>query len=403
MKRLLSTVMAMALLLTGCAAKEGTSSPAPESPQDTVTNFESIRAVWIPMVQYETWMTDKTEADFQATVQTAFANCKEFGINTVFVHVRAFGDAYYDSRLYPRGSYQTGDYDALGIMVKEAHAKGLSIHAWINPMRCQLVEDMPSIDTAYTVRQWTDDPEKNGTFVVDVDGRYWLDPAYEEVRGLVTSGVKEILEGYDVDGIHIDDYFYPTQEEFFDEQAFRESGEKSLEDFRRENCTKMVKSLYDTVKAYDENCIFSISPQGNIDNDYNKLYADVYTWAGEPGYCDWMIPQIYFGFQNDTCPFEETLQTWQSFTDEAALIPGLAVYKIGNEDKFAGSGSQEWIENDDVISSETQIILDSDSCAGVVFYNYASLFTPEDAVKELVDAERERVAAIIAQHSADKS
>ena len=395
---LLSAILLMSL--TGCDNTENrhywqpdnshimpfldTDEPMDEQP-------ETIHAVWIPVMQYADWMTGKSENDFKTAVSEAFENCRKLGINTVFVHVRAYGDAYYESTLFPKGAYLTGDYDPLAVMTEEAHAKGLSIHAWINPLRCQTPEHLASTDKRYVLRQWYADDEMNGTRMVCVDGRYWLDPAYPEVRQLVADGVTEILDAYDVDGIHIDDYFYPTQDAEFDEKAFAESGASDLAAFRRENCSQMVSLLYDTVKSHDPECIFSISPQGNIRSDLESQYADVKTWSREAGYCDWIVPQLYYGFQNDTCPFSETLAEWQELADSAKLVIGLAAYKVGAEDPWAGDGAWEWIADTQVLSTETAMVLDENALAGVAFYSYASVFTPEPDAAPIMQTERERI------------
>ena len=97
----------------------------------------------------------------------------------------------------------------------------------------------------------------------------------------------------------------------------------------------MVKSLYDTVKNNNKKIKFGISPQGNINANYNSQYADVKLWAGTEGYADYIIPQIYFGFENETCPFESTLKEWEKLVKDSgtSLIIGLAEYKLGEEDK----------------------------------------------------------------------
>ena len=386
------------LLLTGCARQETFywEQPVPDvSAPFQADTEENVRAVWIPVMQYADWMTGRSEAAFREQVQTAFTNCSALGLNTVFVHVRAYEDAYYPSALFPPGAYLTGDYDPLEIMTEEGHKAGLAVHAWINPLRGQTAEGLNCTDKRYPLRQWYDDDTKNGTYLVSVNGRYWLNPAYEEVRQLCADGVSEILAHYNVDGIHIDDYFYPTQEAEFDAEAFAESGASDRGDFRRENCTKLVQALYDTVKSHDPSCIFSISPQGNQRINYGELYADTALWAGTPGYCDWMLPQLYYGFSNETCPFAQTLAAWEQMTVSAKLIPGLAPYKIGTEDKWAGSGADEWQTDPEVLSAETALLLDEEAVSGVAYYSYASLFAPDAEAAAWTDAERERIRKLL--------
>lgn len=398
MRKLLCVSAVFAVLCTGCAGQETYWEQDPpqlssmlretSAPEET-----SVRAVWIPVMHYADWMTGRSEEAFRRKVREVFAQCRDLGLNTVFLHVRAYADAYYCSSLFPTGAYLTGDYDPLEIMTEEAHDAGLSIHAWINPLRCQTPEQLAALDKTYPLRQWYEDDILNGTRIVRVDGRYWLNPAYEEVRQLVCDGVSEILEQYAVEGIHIDDYFYPTQDAAFDAEAFAESGYGELGEFRRASCNALVQALYDTVKAHDPNCIFSISPQGNLDADRETLYADAALWYSEEGYCDWMIPQLYYGFENQTCPFVQTLAQWQALPDAAELIVGLAAYKIGNEDVWAGSGSLEWVNDPEVLSRETELVLDQG--LGISYYSFDTLFSPDAHEADMVGAERERIRSLL--------
>ena len=403
MKRMLGLLTMGLFLLCGCVPEEDVYWEQPSAqitpmlpePAETVPDAVPVRAVWIPVMHYGDWMTGQTEEAFRTKMQAVFAECAAFGLNTVFLHVRAYADAYYDSALFPRGAYLTGSYDPLAVMTQAAHEAGLAVHAWINPLRCQTASQLAALDRQYTLRQWYDDDTRNGTRLVCVDGRYWLNPAYAEVRELVADGVAEILTQYDVEGIHIDDYFYPTQEESFDAAAFAGSDAADLGDFRRANCDALVQTLYDTVKAHDPDCIFSISPQGNLDAGYDTLYADAGKWASEPGYCDWMIPQLYYGFENGTCPFEPTLHRWETLAGHARLIVGLAPYKIGANDPWAGSGADEWQTADDVLSRETALVLAEEAVDGVAFYSFQTLFAPAADVAEAVTAERSRIGALL--------
>lgn len=289
--------------------------------------------------------------------------------STVYLHVHPFGDAYYSSEIFPEGAYLDGNYDPLQIMLEEAHALGLSAHAWINPLRCQTVEEMKKLPDTFIVKQWTNDTESN--YVEIVNDRWYLNPAYDETIELVCQCINEILTNYNVDGIHIDDYFYPTTAHEFDDDAFKASGKADLTAWRMENCTRLVKSMYDTVKSHKKKLLFGISPQGNINSNYTTQYADVKLWGSESGYCDYIIPQIYFGFENETCPFESTLLEWENLvsSDSVSLIIGLAAYKLGKEDKWAGiAGEQEWIENPNIINEQIEAVKES-SANGYSLYN----------------------------------
>lgn len=396
MRRITICLLLTVCLFTGCGREPSywqqelpqlAACTEPEQAQEETR----IYAVWIPVMQYAAWMTGNSEKQFRVAVSEAFANCASLGINTVFVHVRAYGDAYYRSALFPKGSYLTGDYDPLAIMTEEAHDRGLAVHAWVNPLRCQAPETLAGVDPACRLRQWYDDSAMNGTRLVEADGHFWLNPAYPETRQLAADGIAEILTQYDVDGIHIDDYFYPTQDPDFDAQAFAESGAEDLGDWRRGNCTALVQLLYETVKAQDPACIFSISPQGNLGTDREQLYADAALWSSTPGCCDWIVPQIYYGFRNGTCPFAATLRLWEETASEARLVVGLAAYKIGEEDPWAGSGSTEWQTDGTVLSRELALTEESGTAIGAAFYSYEALFAPA------AEDERERIRACLTE------
>ncbi len=401
------------MLLSGCRAQAGTETesyyiqevahlqpfaaipePITEPQEDAPLNYEEVRAVWIPVMQYEEWMLGKSEAAFRKAAEDAFRNCTELGINTVYVHVRAYGDAYYDSTLFPAGSYLDGDYDPLAVMTEAAHAQGLSIHAWINPMRCASADRLAAAGTAYPLGEWYQDPAKNGTWLVQSGSLYYLNPAYPEVRQLIADGVTEILTQYEVDGIHIDDFFYPTQDPGFDAQAFADSGASDLAAWRRGNCNAMVQELYRAVKAQDERLLFGISPQGNMRTNYETLYADAARWCSEEGFCDYIVPQIYYGFGNSTCPFAETAQLWAETASSARLILGLAPYKIGQTDPWAGAGAEEWRTDPETLSRQTAFAESLENVSGTAFYSYASLFAPEETAAAMVQAEAVRIGEL---------
>lgn len=376
-------------------------APNPDSDLDAT----EIRAVWMPVMLYENWLSGKSEDQFRQSIRDAFGNCQETGINTIFIHVRAYCDAYYHSRIFPAGTFMNPgqDYDPLEVIIQEAREAGLSVHAWVNPLRAQTAQKITALEQTCILRQWYDNPDRNGTYLVNSEGRYYLNPAYPEVRELIADGIQEIIENYDVDGIHIDDYFYPTTDPAFDQDAFAQSGLQDLAEFRRTNCSELVKSLYQTVKNYNPDLIFSISPQGNFEIDANQLYADVKHWCSEAGYCDWIIPQLYYGFENDTCPFREILREWTEICTIPKLVVGLAVYKIGTQDQWAGSGKLEFLTNPAVISeeleylagfSESQESQTNSGIAGAALYSYNSLFEPEQAVSALVAEEKSRIAEL---------
>lgn len=421
MKSLIKT-LAMSIILPitlfGCSEKE-TSEETPAKPhlydyeqtllqlgidgtslQSNVDTYKSLnyspqRSMWFTVNDYPDILLNKTEKEFTENIEKRFKDAVSIGINTVYVHARAYGDSYYSkSELFPKGLYMAEDisYDPLEIIVNKAHELNLSVHAWINPLRCQSETQMKEISDSFTIKKWYN--EQKGRYISDVEGRYWLCPAYPEVREFIAEGAAEIVENYDVDGIHIDDYFYPTADPSFDAEAFSESSTSDLSAFRKEQCSLLVSEMYNAVKALNPEVLFGISPQGTLAGN-DSQYADVQRWCSEEGFCDYIVPQIYFGLENETVPFAETAALWQNLVtnEDTELIIGICTYKMGREDIYAGKGKDEWLCDNSVISKEAEII--SNMGLGIALYSYDSTFCPADDVAEDMEKERQCLADIL--------
>lgn len=341
---------------------------------------DEVRGVWISYLEISTLLKNKSKSEFRQAVDKIYDNCVSIGINTVYVHARAFGDAFYDSQLFPASKYLSGTvghgtgYDPYEILIDEAEKHGLSFHAWINPLRLCTNDDMQAISSDYTIKKWYNS-EYKGRYIVNVSGTWYLNPAYEESVQLVCDGVKEILDKYNVDGIHIDDYFYPTTDASFDSAAFASSGYSSLSAFRINNCNKLVKAIYNTVHSCSSSAVFGASTQGSIENNINQLYADAESWC-KGGYVDYFAPQIYYGFNNSAQPFEKCTDTWVKMVKntDVELYIGLAVYKIGKEDTWAGGGKWEWCNTETMLKRQTEYAR-KQGCDGIILYSYNYIFT----------------------------
>ena len=206
-----------------------------------------------------------------------------------------------------------------------------------------------------------------------MNGTWYLNPAYSEVRRLIGDGVRELVSGYNVDGVHIDDYFYPTTDASFDSAAFAESGSSSLSAFRTGNISAMVKEMY-TAAHECGSALFGAAPQGNNINNLNQLYADTRAWCAG-GYVDYFTPQIYYGFNNSGVPFADCVDEWAGIVrgTKTRLYAGLAVYKAGTEDTWAGSGKYEWQGSSDILKRQKEYA-DKNGCSGIALYSYAYLF-----------------------------
>lgn len=359
-------------------------------------NYNSQKAVWFAYLDIDTMLSDSTFESFTNAVSKAFREVYDMGCNTVYVHVRAFGDAYYFSDYFPFAASYSGtlgvspDFDPLEIMISEAHKLGLSFHAWVNPMRTAAEKRYEEMSSFYTLKKWYESSSTNGSYIVyDKDtGCYWLSPAYTDVRRLICNGIAEIVTKYDVDGIHIDDYFYPTTSESFDKAAFSVSGYDDLAIWRRETVSRLVSDIYNTVKSCNSSVEFGISPQGNIKNNLNKLYADVELWCSADGYIDYIVPQIYYGF-NDKLPFDTTAVEWERMVTNRRirLICGIAAYKVGT--------NKEW-SSKDILYRQTDYINSLDGYNGCAYYRYGSIFDPSPDVSSLMKDEYDKLVSAVA-------
>lgn len=348
--------------------------------------------MWISYIELA-GLSSGSESAFRSAVGKVYDNCVSLGINTVFVHVRSHGDAYYYSGLFPRTKYIGGGYDPLPIMIEEAHDRGLSFQAWINPLRGCSVSDIGR-ENGYPMYDWAGDD----TRLVEVNGYYYLNPAYSEVIELIAGGAEEIVAKYDVDGLHIDDYFYPTTEKWFDKKAFEESSYSDLDDFRFANCDRLVSSLYSAVKSANSTAIFGVSPQGNYYNNYYYMYADVEKWCTHSGYLDYIMPQIYFGFKNKAQPYVKVLEHWDNVASSGGtkLIVGLAPSKIGQTDGWGGNeGRREWIDDKEILKRQILEAFEQKSYGGICLYSYNSLFNPSSDVSGLVKDELNALKTVL--------
>ena len=344
----------------------------------TVTEEQYVKAVWITYYELSGFTQDSTEQDFRKKINKAFKELKSNGFNRVTVQVRPFADAFYKSDYFPVSSYcfkEQGSeliFDPLEIMVESAHKYKLSIEAWINPYRVSNSDDFTQLSKNNKAVEWqgTDN-------LIVCDSGIYFNPASDEVTKLISNGVKEIAENYDVDSICFDDYFYPSTDESIDKSSYaaykKSKGDKSLADWRRENVSKMIQSVYSTVKSVDENITFGISPASNAENNYNALYADTQKWCTEKGYVDYICPQIYFGFQNENQPFMKTTKSWIQMAD-CTLYVALPLYKAEKEDEFAGdNGKNEFIDNNNIIARQVTYLSKLSDVKGYYVFSYSSL------------------------------
>lgn len=384
----------LAVFLMGCTPGTGRITPGMgmrlELQEQTaeqlhlpVQQFGSpVVAAWLTAVSLSDMLKGATEAAYRAAVHQELTWLCENGFTDVFVQVRSNGDAYYRSRVYPRAASWSQDFDPFQVFLEENQQVGLQVHAWINPYRCQTAGQMLKIPDTYPTRMWA---QEQAETIVQVSGRWYLNPADAHAQALICTGAQELLDGYDIAGLHIDDYFYPTTEPELDAAAFAASRSEDLTAWRTEQVNTLVAALYAQAHAADR--IFSISPRGDPAASAQLLYADPETWCSQSGYCDWILPQLYYGFDNETCGFAEMLALWQGMvqTDGVRLIPGICTYKVGRADDWAGTGRMEWLTEQEIPARQAAAVLET-GLNGVAVYSSAStreLDAPEmEALKQ---------------------
>lgn len=366
--------------------------PPQETPATppTVSASEEVRAVWVNYNELSMKsLGGGTQTDFQNKSEEMCRNIRESGMNTVIVHVRPFCDAFYASELFPWSVYLTGtqgqgvDYDPLGIFLAAAKAQNLSVQAWINPYRVLLSAEWEKLSDNNPAKQWYEAGKTENLLLVE-DGIY-LNPSSVEAQTLIINGVREILQKYDIDAIHMDDYFYPTNDPSVDAASYasyqQAGGRLSQDDWRRENVSMFVSALYAAIKAQNPQTQLVISPGGDIRKNHDNLYADVERWAREPGFLDVLMPQLYYGFENAAKPFEKTAAEWANlrFAPNVSLCFGLAAYKCGKEDVHAGTGALEWTQQEDILARQLKLCRTLPHYGGFALYTYSSIYMSDSA------------------------
>ena len=359
------------VLLSSCSVGQESYEPETHPTYDYYEKEHSIKAMWLSCYELSPMFEKGTEESFYTGMTEVFEVCKAHGINTLFVQVRPFCDAIYPSEIFDWSEYARSsngsvpNFDPLEIILTLAESYSIAVHAWINPYRV-------SYDPEYIA------PEATQGFAVSCGAGVYLDPSSVDAQCFVLDGVREILEHYDVDGIHIDDYFYPQTEDNFDEKSYseyRENGGKlSKNNWRRENVNSLVAAMYSLVHSLKPDAVFSISPTGNIRKNKSSHYADVELWLSRKGFADWIVPQIYYGFEHEDMPFENVAKEWLKLSEDSSvkLVCGLAAYKQGEADNGAGRGKNEWTENGDVISRQIEYTY-SLGYDGYALFSYSSV------------------------------
>jgi uncharacterized lipoprotein YddW (UPF0748 family) len=377
-----SSALALAVLIAGCSSpnpppKEWESTapapstapvvtpapmtPKPSPPSQTVSSLvppapqREFRAAWIATVGNSCWPSKPglPVAQQKAELIAILDRAAVLKMNAVIFQVRPACDALYDSKIEPWSEYLNGEqgrapspyYDPLSFAITEAHRRGLELHAWFNPFRARHFQKVsPAFAPNHISRTH---PE-----LVRSYAKYlWLDPGEPAVRDYSRRVVMDVLQRYDVDGIHFDDYFYPYHESnsqgdipFPDDASWKKYGASSglsRGDWRRRNVDVFMEQMYRAIKAEKPRVKFGISPFGiwrpknppSISgfDAYEEIYCDSRKWLRE-GWCDYIAPQLYWGIEPPKTSFTTLLGWWESENVKRRHVwAGMDSLKVGGK------------------------------------------------------------------------
>lgn len=337
------------------------------------------RSVFISYIELQKYLKNQSESESKNNINMMISNIVELGFNEVIVQVRSFSDSIYPSDIFPWSSVVSSNegeefsYDILEYFIEKSHEKGVSFIAWINPYRVRSNEEILSISENNPAFKYI------GTDTLYVNDGIYFNPSKKEVTELIVSGVLEIVSKYEVDGILFDDYFYPDNEiDMNDYNKYLENNTFITKDkYNLAIVSDMIKKVHKVCQKYGVK--FGVSPDGNMDNNYNKVYADVKKWCSEEGYIDFIMPQVYYGFYNETKAFTNVISEWESIIkiEEVQLYIALAFYKVGEIDNYAKSGMYEWTNNDDIIMREILLSRNLNKYKGFSLFRYDYVFNDE--------------------------
>ncbi|MBR1839640.1 MAG: family 10 glycosylhydrolase [Prevotella sp.] len=312
--------------------------------QFSILNFlhaapkREFRGAWIQCVngQFQNLGTEK----MQQTLTYQLNELQKDGVNAIIFQVRPECDALYESAIEPWSRFLTGQqgiapspyWDPLQWMITECHRRGMELHAWINPFRAKTKVTHQLAGNNIAI--------KRPDLVFAYDGLYILNPAKQENRDYICRVAADIIRRYDVDGLHIDDYFYPYPAagcQIPDQQDFAANpqGYGNIHDWRRHNVNLFIEQLHDTIQSVKPWVKFGVSPFGiyrNKKNDprgsdtnglqnYDDLYADMLLWIDE-GWCDYCVPQLYWEIGHKAADYKTLIHWWNDHANNRPLFIG---------------------------------------------------------------------------------
>ncbi len=336
------------LMSVSCASRKPKQSYVEMHPK------REFRGAWIQAVNGQ--FTGMGEQKMKKYLTEMLDNLQKVNVNAVIFQVRAEGDALYESQYEPWSRFLTGvqgkspGWDPLAFMVEECHKRNMELHAWINPYRART--------KGTTAVAANHSSALNPHNFIKYEGQLYFNPALQANRDHICEIVRDILCRYDVDGLHIDDYFYPypvAGKEFPDDKWFKDSEARDKDIWRRENVNSLICQLHQTVRDVKPWVKFGVSPFGIYRNEgswefgsntnglqcYDDLYADVLYWI-ERGWVDYCIPQVYWEIGHKAADYETLVKWWAKYAAGRPLYIGQDVQRtVKAKDEASPTGNQQ--------------------------------------------------------------
>ncbi|CAF3778884.1 unnamed protein product [Rotaria sp. Silwood1] len=307
---------------------------------------EEFRAVWIATVDNIDWPSSKTASPTQQQTELIHIlnTIQLLNMNVVIFHVRPAGDAFYSSSLEPWSFYLTGTqgiapsplWDPLAFIIEEAHKRNIEVHAWLNPYRARMTGATYELAPTNMAKRF---PQ----YAYPYANNIWMDPGADEVQEFIVNVTTDIVSRYTVDGIHMDDYFYPYSDgtEFPDATTYadyqKHGGHLNKSDWRRSNVNNLIQLMYTRIHAIRPKVKFGVSPFGIWKSgvpagitglsSYDSLYCDSRMWL-EQGLVDYMTPQLYWQIDPPAQSYPVLLNWWvEQSVKGRHVYPGNALYR----------------------------------------------------------------------------
>lgn len=351
-------------------------------PKETqiIKEEKETRGVFISYIEISKYINEDIEKS-KKNIDKIIKNIKNLNLNQIILQVRSNTDAIYESNYFPWSLNITNEegkypgFDILNYFIEKSHNNNIELLAWINPYRIRTTSNIDSITEKSPAYKYLN------TDYISVENGIYFNPSKQEVEDLIVNGVEEILKNYNVDGILFDDYFYSSESiDIKDYENYIQEKYLDLKDYHLYIINKMIERVHNICKEY--NTPFGISPNGNIDSNYDKICADVKEWTSSNKYLDFIMPQIYYGFYNSNKDYYSTIKEWSNLikVDSIKLYIALAFYKVGQYDEYAKEGCDEWINNTDIIMREILLTRYINKCQGFSLFRYDSLFNNDNKI-----------------------